>query len=341
MLGRHLKSALALVLLDEYPSAFVVLRAALEHHQLDRLLFLATRYRQSYKVAPAKVAAEHRRLQNLQAGTRPDILRWKEKKGRFVVTVAGLFETGRLLKPPQLSPYYFAIERYDPFTGVPRIQAKLSRTFMPLKLHRLAAQETKRLWDGGFSPKAVRANLLLNRLITHHQALQIDVHYGFLSAYAHPAAAGYNLAFGRNQPRGRSGYDHFASELALLYVLVLACEELSIFRRALNRRPTQRLRGWDEVERLIARSRAASDHFWFLQGEPHIFDRIVEANDRAARGGGKSLSVPDPRTIPSDKVHYYRNPLVRLVELHRSHREWSTGLVFASPFPRTDAVNRI
>jgi len=46
-------------------------------------------------------------------------------------------------------------------------------------------------------------------------------------------------------------------------------------------------------------------------------------------------------TIPIDRIRYYTNPLVRLVELHRGWRELSTGLGFAPPFPRPDAINRV
>jgi hypothetical protein len=43
-LGAHLRAVLLLGESYHYPSALVVVRAALEHHLMDRLIFLATRH---------------------------------------------------------------------------------------------------------------------------------------------------------------------------------------------------------------------------------------------------------------------------------------------------------
>jgi hypothetical protein len=47
-LAIYLSSALRLTEADEYISAYAVLRATLEHHLTDRLLFLGSRYTQQY-----------------------------------------------------------------------------------------------------------------------------------------------------------------------------------------------------------------------------------------------------------------------------------------------------
>src|SRR5438067_647261 len=47
-LAIYLSSALRLTHADEYISAYAVLRAALEHHLTDRLLFVGNRYTQQY-----------------------------------------------------------------------------------------------------------------------------------------------------------------------------------------------------------------------------------------------------------------------------------------------------
>ena len=44
-----------------------------------------------------------------------------------------------------------------------------------------------------------------------------------------------------------------------------------------------------------------------------------------------------PQAIKQTRIRYYRDPLARLVGLHRSHQEMSTGLVYRSPFERQDA----
>lgn len=46
-LGDHLHAAPTLSEANLHPSALVVIRAALEHHLMDRLIFLATRYVES------------------------------------------------------------------------------------------------------------------------------------------------------------------------------------------------------------------------------------------------------------------------------------------------------
>lgn len=48
----------------------------------------------------------------------------------------------------------------------------------------------------------------------------------------------------------------------------------------------------------------------------------------------------DPATLPDEKVKYYADPLDRLVKLHQSSHEMTTGLYFQSPFERSDARSR-
>jgi hypothetical protein len=188
----------------------------------------------------------------------------------------------------------------------------------------------------------LRRNLLLNRLLTSRGAVEVDVHYGFLSAFTHAAERGYDLVYGRNVPSRRGGYDHYASELVVLYVVTLAAEELSIFGRAASKTPRLRLRGWDVVAAELAAARSAGSHLWFLSGGPMPLDRINEVHTRLARRRHPWGSPPiDPAVIPVDRVRYYTNPLVRLVELHRGSSELSTGLGFAPPFPRSDATYRV
>jgi hypothetical protein len=47
-LAGHLRAVIALSDAGHYPSALVVVRAALEHHLMDRLLFLSRLYVESY-----------------------------------------------------------------------------------------------------------------------------------------------------------------------------------------------------------------------------------------------------------------------------------------------------
>jgi hypothetical protein len=45
----------------------------------------------------------------------------------------------------------------------------------------------------------------------------------------------------------------------------------------------------------------------------------------------------DPAQLPDVRIRYYSDPMERLVRLHSSFREYTTGLVFHSAFERQDA----
>ncbi len=343
LLTQTLHVALDLVRINEYQGAFVVLRTALEHHLLDRLVFLANRLQFRYRVKNRDIAAEHARLRSLKGSTRPDIVRWKETQGWFTVIITGIHETGRIGKPPTISPYWLMLQQYDPFTGKERHQARLTRQFIPPRLHRRAASEARELWKSRFSPSGLTRSLLTNRLLSKAEVVQFDVHYGFLSAFVHPSARAADLALGASRPRPARQYDHYCSELGLLYMATIAAHELRAFQRACRRRPQCELEGWATVEGHLAAADRATAHFWFLGGQPHDLDRFHEANARMFRDrrAGRPVVPINPAALRSSQVHYYRNPLVRIIELHRSIRELSTGLTYASPFARADAVSRV
>jgi len=153
LLAGTLRVALDLITLNEYPSAFAVLRSGLEHHLIDRLIFLANRLHYRYTVPRGGVMAEEARLRLLQATTRPDILRWKVKKREFAVIISGIHETGRVGKPPTISPYWYMSDQYDPFTGKRQHQSRLARQFVAPRFLRRAADEARELWRSRFAPR--------------------------------------------------------------------------------------------------------------------------------------------------------------------------------------------
>ena len=342
LLAHQLRAAMALSESGYYAPAFVAIRTALEHHLADRLLFLANRYLQVYPVRKPDIAAEESRLAALKAGPRPDIARWWPDNGKMNVLVRGLYPTGSLGRGWTLSPYYFVIDQYDPFTGRPKDVHQLAGAFLPIGERRKWATEARSLWESLFTYEKLKRNLRLNRLLTARQALQLDVHYAFLSAFAHSIKRAHDLAYGRNVPRTTRVYDHYSSELVLLYVVTLASEELAFFGRMASRTPRLGLTGWDVVQSENAQARLAAGHLWFLFGGPQAFDRIAEVHTRLAR---RRLPWPtpglDPMAIPAERVRYYTNPLVRLVELHRGSIEMMTGLASPPLFPRQDASARI
>lgn len=341
-LADHLSAAMLLSDARHYASALAILRTALEHHLADRLLFLANRYLQIYPVKKVAIAAEEARLSSLKSGPRPDIVRWRMTDGKMNVIVKGLYPTGSLGRGSTLSPYYFVGDHYDPFTGRPRNVHLLAGAFQPIGERRKWAEESKNVWESLFVYSKLRRNLLLNGLVTNKQALQIDVHYGFLSAYTHAIERAYELVYGRNIPSRRGAHDHYSSELVLLYVITIATEELLCFRRTTSRAPRLGLRDWNDVTDEIAAARLEASHMWFLWGDPLMLDRINEVHTRLARWRSRTpLRTIDPSTLRADQVRYYTNPLKRLVELHRGGRELTTGLGGSAMFPRPDAINRV
>jgi len=136
-------------------------------------------------------------------------------------------------------------------------------------------------------------------------------------------------------------FDHYASELLLLYVIVLAAAELEIYGRMARRDPPLGLRAWDVVMAEVRSAQAASSYFWFLSGGPEMFDRIdtvhTPPGGRRPKWGRPRV---DPRAIKPIRIRYYRNPLERIAKLHQSWTELSTGLTHTSPFEWADAGHR-
>jgi hypothetical protein len=72
----------------------------------------------------------------------------------------------------------------------------------------------------------------------------------------------------------------------------------------------------------VREAQEASSYFWFLSGAPEAIDRIdtvhTPTGDERSKWGAPRR---DPAKIRPTRVHYYRNPLERLVKLHQSNRE--------------------
>jgi hypothetical protein len=339
-LADHLRAAVLLSDAHHYPSALVVVRAALEHHLMDRLIFLSRSYVETYGgIRKEDVRAEYERVAKLRATSRPDIVRWwwDDSSGMNVV-IRGLHSTKSKKGRGQIvSPYYFRIETFDPFTGPKKHAARLAGPFWG-KAHREDwASESAATWRRYFMHDRVMKALHVNRLLPR-VGVHVDVHYGFLSGFAHPSKRGYEAIYGRNYPDRVGSFDHYASEMVLLYVITIASAELEIYGRMARRPPRLDLRGWDEIETDVRDARLASSHFWFLGEGPTMLDRIDTVHTPPGRSKPK-IGRPrvDPMVLPAQRVRYYSDPLHRLVRLHRTEAEMTTGLIYRSPFERPDA----
>ena len=343
VLGDHLRGVLTLSSSRHYAAALVVARTALEHHLLDRLLFLATRWIERYGIKRPDAPAEEARLAALKTGSRPDIVKWwyESASGVMRVLIRGVFKEGSLGRGMTVSPYFFRVDRYDPFTVDKKLAPRLATGFSDRVSLGEWAAESLQEWYGHFTYERLRENLEINRLLRPRLGIQVDVHDRFLGAYVHGVQKAYENVYGYNYPSNVGGFNHCASELALLYIVTIAAAELEIFGQMAKRTPRLRLVGWDRVEDEIAAARASSSHLWFLSGEPHMYDRIREVDTRMPRpGSGLSKRPrPDPASLDPKTVRYYPQPLERLVRLHHSYQELLTGQVFLSPFDRPDIRN--
>jgi hypothetical protein len=344
ILANHLSAMLTLCGSRHYVAGLVVARTALEHHLLDRLVFLANRWLQVEQgIKTTGLAAENARLANLKATTRPDIVKWwwDPKPAVMKVLIRGLFQEGKLGRGPTISPYWMHIDQYDPFTLPDALSKRLAVGFRIASESAKHHEEQYRRRVRYFTYGRLRENLDLNGLLRPRLGEQVDIHHAFLNAFVHASKSAYERVHGHNFPSNIGLFDHYASELILLYVIVIGAAELEAFGRMSRRRPNVGLRGWDAVEQEISIARQASSYFWFLSGGPDEYDFIKEADTRMeVRSGKRRRRRPDPRSIPSHRIRYYPDPLERLIRLHGSYHELTTGQVYISPFDRQDARTR-
>lgn len=254
---------------NEYPSAFALARTGLEHHLFDRLFFLADRAALVQRLEPADDQVAYvRQLDQLKADPASDIEDWRSlgKRRYELVRASPAFEN----EPTHRMSYLnLLLKEFDPFLGKTRLQERLTRRFTAIKEMERYAKENEEFRQDYFTSARLRRNLEVADLATEHERMQIDVHLDFLSAFVHGSPASYDAIYGgRKQPASSPPYDHYCSELALLYVIRIAGEELLHFERALSRPPATQIRDWTTTARDIELADQASAHFWFLWPQP-------------------------------------------------------------------------
>jgi hypothetical protein len=183
-------------------------------------------------------------------------------------------------------------------------------------------------------------NLRLNGVLNKKTSTRVLVHYNFLSEFSHCTSDSVSLITRRRLHQIASGgldnvYDHYLSELALLYVCHLLSMHLEHAVYYLRWRSI-RLKNEKEIYRPICqRVESVFGYIWFIFNRPHQYDRYSHANHKCDY---KKKIFYRPEDIRMGDVRYYDNPLHRLKELHQSQRELTTGNFYISPFPRDDAL---
>lgn len=341
-LARYLESAIALAERSNYGPALALIRATLEHRCFDRLLFLANRY-----VSVAKDVDEAA-WRAFEASNRPNrkwigdiqTARWNARSKTVSIVLRGANvrdEQGKTLR--QLSPYYRFVDAYRAYGGSPQDQTGLLRQLVGPSVHVGFAKRRRQDWRGWLVWQALQDNLRTNRLQTSRELLHLRIHYSFLSTFTHPESDTNRELYG-NRFDG-AGYDHYSSELVLLYACAIASRELDDFLARCHRRPCVAV---DEENLIIDAARTArelSAHLWFPGDPPHQLDRVKDANDRLWRRKGIApyLGLTPPPILDASAIRIDPNPLTRLVAMHRHHNEL-VGYSFLSPWPRDDALRR-
>lgn len=345
-LGLHLSAALTLTRQDCYGPAFALIRISLEHRLLDSLIFLGRRYIQVFKDVD-----EERWKDWLAARDRGEewtrtIKDWtRTKKGEVRVTREGLYAQAHGAEEQEqqaVAVHYFLLREYSPFVGSPHEQRIFEDGLTPLKERREWAARNRFLYETYLRWRSLKESLQSNGLATEGQLEQFEVHFRFLSAFVHPVTDVTGLLYGRNQ--SWPTYDHYASELVLLYLNLLATRELIDFARMASQAPCVQISGWPAIHERCELADRLCRHLWFPGQSPHSYDRWVTANQRAFEIVRDDFSrrgeVTPPDALDDAEVRYYGNPLERLVGMHMSAHEMVTGFVYQSPWQRDDAQIR-
>jgi hypothetical protein len=331
-----LDGVLTLVRSEAYPSSFAVLRSAIEHHVIDLLLFLGDRYQQVFTGVSEDEWREYQDAQERGEDWTKNILDWQWSSGTLRVVRSGPHVEGS----GTLSIYYGFLSDFDPFKGPPEDQQYLTTDFTRPEVHERWARKQQALYSDGLRWKRLRENLALNGFYDERGLAELGVHFRFLSAFVHPVSEAYVLLYGQNSPANPKSYDHYASELALLYVNAIAAKEIRALQQMVLKEPQVGIGDAEGLDSIASTAEQVSAHLWFPGGSPHDFDRVEEANHRGLVDGSHvPVGSPErvrPEELREEDVRYYRNPLRRIRKMHYSANEL-TGFPYQSPWERRDA----
>ncbi|MFE3317509.1 hypothetical protein [Nocardia sp. NPDC059195] len=338
-LSLYLASAVADAERDAYAPAFGSLRSALEHVLIDKLISQGTQCVRILEGVEEQIWQQWDRDRKAGQGW-ADVLSWNWRNGVVRAKMTGPYVRGEDGTTQPIGFLYFLLDEYSPYLGLPDEQVHFDDGLTDVAERVTAAKHHRTLHATYLRWKSITESLVENQLADSQSVRMINVHNRFLSAFVHPNTNAIRQLYGKNR-RTWPTYDHYSSELVLLYVNVLAAEELKSFHAMTQRPPTIGISGWADVFGQCAQAWTVSSHLWFPGQAPHEFDRFQEANRRVFRGqksGEHPLVRPD--ALSDADIGYYANPLDRLIEMHSSRRELMSGLVYRSPWHRGDAQFR-
>jgi hypothetical protein len=218
------------------------------------------------------------------------------------------------------------------------LRSFLERDWAPFpKRRRIPDPAHTQYYRDYFTFDALLAKLRLNRKLGAKTAARMRVHYNFLSGFVHQTHESTERLLNIHWMRHDNyviGYNHYHSELALLYVAHISKLFLDWFVNYFKRWKF-RIAGEQEYIELSKRVERQFGYFWFVYNSPHDYDRYVDANRLSDWNKRRFVR---PSEVTDRQVRYHDDPLRRLRELHGSQHELTTGNVYQSPFHRDDAV---
>ncbi|TEU05058.1 MAG: hypothetical protein E3J24_00055 [Dehalococcoidia bacterium] len=345
-----LTSARESVLKGFYREAYNTIRMILEGYLLLRLIGTCDRYPTWYRVRRVK---GDRSLDDAKARfkydaqkTLTDLVKIEDEDKNTIVLIRRgiriLDEQGN--DTGVIFPYYLAAwQRYQPvehFLKKLEVQKELLPEWAVFKSVRakLSDVDHRYLYMKLFTFDSMVRNLRLNGVLSIKTTARVTVHYNFLSGFTHSLKHAVSISQPWHSFAAANAdmfYNHYKSELALLYVCHLLAMHLESELDYFKRWRALTVRNVHEIYRpLCEKVHQDFDYFWFIFNKPHAFDKYQQANRKC---NYKKGIIYRPEDIRSSDVRYYDDPLDRLLNMHQSMRELSTGNVFDSPFPRDDA----
>jgi len=338
-LGEHLEAAIVLAVRQRCASSLAVLRTALEQSCIDELLLLADRYRETIQAAEETFRQLETEWKLGEAEWTKSVvdLKHDNKTVRLVRTGYPILSSDQTTVVEHLSPYDPVVDEHDAMLGPPDVQDDLAGAFSNPERLKEWASRNRSTYRRFLRWSAIIDNLQLNELMSNRQALELETHYRFLSAFTHATTAGYRALDRQRRSSGaQSLHEHLLGELVLLYVSAIGATELRSFTTYVDARPQLELRTRTDVERVVSAAVQAIGYFWFPRlGSPVSYDFFEEANRRAYPNGRfeRDEHAPRPEEIPGADVSYYANPLGRLEQLHIGGTEVATGYSHSSLWP--------
>ena len=323
----YVESALLLVDQTRFAQAFSLLRSAMEQWAIDAITMLGDRYVRMYPGSSEEQLAVV--LKQWTEGELPWIAEEPKLVGKGGTTLRVVHRG--LTNPDDgtvLHPLYFEADRFDPFFGTPDEQEDFAGWLGPEQARDHAA-ELRRRYNLNFRWGAIVETLVLNSLVQPQHVVHLDVHYRFLSAFVHSQKLAHDL-LERSPVPPEPVPNHATVELALLYSAQLLAWYTNAFIAMTERPPEVNLVDKDDLREQAEQLLSASSHLWFLDDNPHNYDRGQELGARVveqlqAQGSGLPQVADD---FDNSEIRYYRNPLERLRRMHTGFNELATGFVY-------------